>query len=55
MSEDKTVEVRIKFLMSIPLIKPYLKIDIDQMLIFNEKIDLFRENETHKFALELFQ
>ena len=39
MSSDKTAEVRMKFLHSVLLIRPYLEIDVGALLEFNQRLD----------------
>ena len=55
MSTDKITEVRLKFLYSAPLIRPYLEQDIDLMLNFNERLNTLRNNDLQKNVMDLAQ
>lgn len=52
MHQDKTVEVRIKFLNAAPIIRPFIELDVDQVLNFNEALDMLRNIESSQCVLE---
>ncbi len=55
MHSDKTLEVKLKFLKSVPVIRPYLESDVDLLLQFNEKLDLLTMHDPAKCVIELSQ
>lgn len=53
LATDKVAEVRMKFLYSAPLIRPYLEQDIDLILRYNELLNHFRNQDSSTNVMEL--
>ena len=50
LSEDKLVDVKVHFLNSIVDVRPYLELDIDLILKFNNNLTLLRIDENRKIS-----
>lgn len=54
MSSDKIAEVRMKFLHSVLIIRPYLEVDVGILLDFNQKLDHLGMQDSTKCVIELY-
>jgi hypothetical protein len=55
MVEDPVMEVRMKFLQSAPIIRPFLEQEIDLILMFNNSLNFLQTQDPSKTIIELAQ